>query len=38
MAFMFTFTLGSLQEVKVVILSAGEEIHASRGPISFTVL
>jgi hypothetical protein len=26
MAFTFTFTLGSLQEVKVVSLSAGEEI------------
>jgi hypothetical protein len=36
--FTFTFTLGFVREVKVVSLSAGEEIHAFRGPISFTVL
>jgi hypothetical protein len=34
----FTFTLVSLQEVKVVSLSAGEEIHAFRGSVSFTGL
>jgi len=38
MAFIFTFTLGSVQEVKVVSLSASEEIHAFHGPILFTVL